>query len=386
MTEVTLCFIYQGRIIKIQCKRDEHMKDIFKRYAIKISKDSNDIYFMSNGNKINEESRLEDINSKDNEIKILVYDIIDNNNEKETKLKDYKDIICPECGEICLIEFQDYKIILNKCLNKHSIENILLDEFNDLQNNKELNTVCNNCKKNKNEIYKNQLYKCCNCKINICPICKSKHNEDHILIEYELKNYLCNVHGEKYIYYCQECKKNLCDLCETEHNNHNYFSLNKLIKNKENNINELRIKIDSLKQQINDIIIKFNKVMKNLEIYYNINKNIIKNYNKKNKNYEVLMNINNIYYYNEIVKKDINQIINENKIENKIKYIYNIYDKMITKENENEIIIKYKIGKEDKIRIFGDKFVENNKDNFKMIINNNSCELSSFYNIKKKKK
>ena len=172
MTEVTLCFIYQGRIIKIQCKRDEHMKDIFKRYAIKISKDSNDIYFMSNGNKINEESRLEDINSKDNEIKILVFYIIDNNNEKETKLK-------------------DYKIILNKCLNKHSIENILLDEFNDLQNNKELNTVCNNCKKNKNDIYNNLLYKCCYCKINICPLCKSKHNKEHKLIDYELKNYLC---------------------------------------------------------------------------------------------------------------------------------------------------------------------------------------------------
>jgi len=36
----------------------------------------------------------------------------------------------------------------------------------------------------------------------------------------------------------------------------------------------------------------------------------------------------------------------------------------------NEILIKYKIGKEDKVRIFGDYFVENNKNNFEMIINN----------------
>ena len=114
MTEVILDFIYQGSTIKIQCKRNEQMKDIFKRYAIKISKDANDVYFMSNGSKINEESRLEDINNSDNEIKILVYDIIDNNNEKkEEKLKEYKDIICPECGEICLIDINDYKIILN---------------------------------------------------------------------------------------------------------------------------------------------------------------------------------------------------------------------------------------------------------------------------------
>ena len=41
---------------------------------------------------------------------------------------------------------------------------------------------------------------------------------------------------------------------------------------------------------------------------------------------------------------------------------------MITK---NSIIIKYKIGKDEKIRIFGDKFVENNKGNFQMIINGN---------------
>ena len=57
---------------------------------------------------------------------------------------------------------------------------------------------------------------------------------------------------------------------------------------------------------------------------------------------------------------------------------------MMTK-NENEIIIKYKLEKEDKIRIFGDKFVENNKSNFQMIINDISYKISSFYNIKKEK-
>jgi len=45
-------------------------------------------------------------------------------------------------------------------------------------------------------------------------------------------------------------------LCKIEHNNHNYYSLNRLITNKVNNINELKIKIDNLKKEINDIIIK----------------------------------------------------------------------------------------------------------------------------------
>ena len=54
-------------------------------------------------------------------------------------------------------------------------------------------------------------------------------------------------------------------------------------------------------------------------------------------------------------------------------------------KNENEIIIKYKIEKKDKIKIFGDRFVENNKTNFQMIINENNYELNSFYIIKKEK-
>ena len=55
---------------------------------------------------------------------------------------------------------------------------------------------------------------------------------------------------------------------------------------------------------------------------------------------------------------------------------------MITK---NEIRIKYKIGNDEKIRIFGDKFVENNKDNYRMIINDNIYELNPFYNLKNEK-
>jgi len=340
MAEVNLEFIYQGNAIKVQCKRNEFMKDIFKRYLAKIKKDINTLYLICNGNKINEEVKLEEISNKDNEIKILVYDINGNNIKGEEEvLKQNKDIICPECGNICLIDIKDYKIILNKCIKKHSVENILLNEYNDFQNKTKLNIVCSKCNKNKKEIYGNKLYKCCNCKINICPLCQKKHikdNKGHIIIDYELKNYLSNVHGEKYISYCEKCNMNLCDICEIEHKNHNYYSLSKLIINKENNINELRIKIDNLKKEINDIINKFNKIINNLEIYYDINNNITNNYNIKNKNYEILMNLNNIYKNNELIIKDINQIINEKNIENKIKYIFNIYNKMITKKESEK--------------------------------------------------
>ena len=36
------------------------------------------------------------------------------------------------------------------------------------------------------------------------------------------RNYLCDVHNERYISYCHDCRKNLCSHCEEEsHNNHN---------------------------------------------------------------------------------------------------------------------------------------------------------------------
>ena len=347
MTKVNINFIYKGNTIRIQCERNDYMKDIIKGYLIKISKDMNDVYFMYNGSKINKELKLNQVNNKDKEINILVNDINDKNTKnKEEVSKQNKNVKCPECGNICLIDFKDYKITLNKCINKHSRENVLLYEYNDLQNNNELNAVCSECNKNKNEAYNNQLYKCCSCKVNLCLSCKTKHNKDHILIDYKFENYLCNAHGKKYISYCEECNTNLCDICKKEHNIfHNYSSLNSLITSKKNNIKELRIKIDYFKKEINDIIYKFNKIVDNLEIYYNINNNIINNYNIKNINYEILMNIKNIYNYNEKVIKDIDEIVNENKIRNKIKYIYNIYYKMMTK---NEIIIKYKYEKNKK--------------------------------------
>jgi len=154
MTDVNLDFIYQGNAIRIQGKRNEYVKDIVKRYIVKIGKDLNDIYFMSNGNKINQELKLEEINNKDKEIKVLVNDINDKNiNNKEEESKQNKDILCPECGNICLIDIKDYKIRLDKCINNHSKENILLDEYNDFQKNNQINLICNNCNKTKNEIY-----------------------------------------------------------------------------------------------------------------------------------------------------------------------------------------------------------------------------------------
>ena len=67
------------------------------------------------------------------------------------------------------------------------------------------------------EVYNNQFYICCNCNINLCPLCETNHSKEHIKIDYNLKNFLCLKHGERLISYCQDCRINLCDLCEIDH-------------------------------------------------------------------------------------------------------------------------------------------------------------------------
>ena len=45
MEEITLTFILNGESLKMQAKRNDNMKDIFKKYSIKIQKDIKTLFF-----------------------------------------------------------------------------------------------------------------------------------------------------------------------------------------------------------------------------------------------------------------------------------------------------------------------------------------------------
>ena len=74
----------------------------------------------------------------------------------------------------------------------------------------------------------NIFYKCYNCNINLCPLCKSNHvkkyDKTHIVKDYDLKNYFCNEHDERFILYCKDCNKHICDICD--YNKHILFQHN----------------------------------------------------------------------------------------------------------------------------------------------------------------
>ena len=250
-----------------------------------------------------------------------------------------KEIICPKCNENCFIKFKDYKIILFGCKNNHNNDYILLNEFEKSQNINELKIICNNCNNNKFKSYDKKFYKCLTCEKNLCPLCSSQHDQSHDIIDYNQKNYICNIHNDSYISYCEKCKINLCMFCEKNHdNNHKKIEYKNIIESKneiKKEINNFKNKIYIFINNIKEIIEKLNNVIKNITIYYKINCDIINNYDIKKKNYEIIKNVNEIK--NNIKLKNIDDIINETDIKIKFEKIINIYNKM-NSQNESNMI------------------------------------------------
>ena len=117
--------------------------------------DLNKVYFLYNGNKINEKLSFEELaNEEDkskNQINIALLEINNNNIIINEELKKPKEITCPKCQENIFIKIEDIKIGVYSCTDKNKIEDI---NINDLKNKLDiLNIVCNNCNKAKNNIY-----------------------------------------------------------------------------------------------------------------------------------------------------------------------------------------------------------------------------------------
>ena len=228
--------------------------------------------------------------------------------------------------------------------------------------------------------YNNIFYKCLKCKMNICPICYSNHNKEHKIINYNEINNICDKHYDNYDNYCIDCNKNICLKCFEDHNNHNIENFEKLyisedkIKLEEK---ELRNIIDKMNEEIEKIKLKLDIVKNNIEKYYNI----ILYINKNNyRNYEMLLNKKEINNNNDI-KNDIKEIINDNNINNKFKKIIDIYNKM-EYIDDDEIIIRYKINKNDKeIKIFDNEFIKNNRDKCQIIYEGKEYEIKEKWNI-----
>jgi len=170
---------------------NDRMKDIINKYILISLIDKNSVIFLYSGNFIDEELKLSEIIEKEklDKIKILVYSIDNINNNKSIIKSKY--IKYPKCKENIKYKFNNYKINLYGCKNRHRIENILLVEFKKSQYIDISKIECDIYKEaNKSNTYKNEFYKCLTCGINICLLCKSSHDKLHNIINYEQKNYI----------------------------------------------------------------------------------------------------------------------------------------------------------------------------------------------------
>jgi len=367
---VLVIFIYNGEHKTFEeTNITSKMKEIFKKFSIYTKVSLESIIFLYNGQKINEDLELKDLisNINKNEIKILVND--KNNNELNSDfnviLSKYP--ICRECGGIIRINIKDYKINLFECDKGHENKGLTFEEYIEIQKVDETKIICNNCKKvNKTNTYKKQFYKCFSCKMNLCPLCESQHDQSHGIALYDEKDFNCQIHNYSFNSYCNNCKTNICIECEDEHKSHDINSLGKFFPNKNNLKNyykELKDKIDKFNEFINEILNKINKVAKIINIYYNIISNHIDIYKNKKTSYQIFQNIND-FQKNKIILNDITEIINESDIKNKIDYIFKIYNKIKDiKENNIQNMNTNNIIKENEIQEEQNKIKQLNENN-----------------------
>ena len=167
----------------------------------------------------------------------------------------------------------------------------------------------------------------------VCPIC-----QENIFIE--LKDYKINLYncknGHKLEYILEDFVKTQKNI-KSESTENNDKLPKEDLKNK---INEFKQYINECKEHIKEIINKLKNVMDNLELYYNISSNFVNN--GENNNSVSTQNIKEFIKYNDIFLKDFKEIILDKNIENKIKKIMNIYEKMNNKYN-NYIIAELEI-------------------------------------------
>ena len=232
---VEIEFNYNQVITNIQVKLDDPFRDVINKFMQKSSLEPGSVNFLGNGKIINPnesvESHMSNLNKQNNKMKIIVTMTVDDEQNKGQVVVKSKDIICPKCKEQCRITMENFRIRLYECINGHNTEDIKLIDYDNTQNINESQIKCDKCKfKNKGGCPDDEFYRCLNCKLNLCLLCKPNHDPRHNIIKYDLRNYICPIHSEHLIKYCFKCKKNICFSCEG-HENHESEHLENLKPN-----------------------------------------------------------------------------------------------------------------------------------------------------------
>ena len=313
----TITFLFKGGEVLIKCEKKEKMVTIIQRFCDKEKINKSNASFFFNGKILDEHITEDKIPMNDKNKKFILVDYNSNDDEKDSIMKS-KDIICPICQESAILSMDDnYKISITGCKNEHKVVHLTISEFEKSQNINLSKIICDKCKtRNMGNVFNNEFYKCNNCNMNLCPLCKKEHNLNHDTIKYENKLFICDVHGEPFISYCNDCKNNLCFTCEEKHDKHNITDFKKLRKNKndlEKELNKSKEYLETLKKTADKCIKEFteiwDKVIKNYEIIYKFKKDIFSSMEQSLRNFQKLSNQEFIFkQYDEFFLANIDQL------------------------------------------------------------------------------
>ena len=340
-------FYYKGNRIDIQCT---NISDALFKLGKGVEKNIKDLKFILNAQNLKPLCSIQELESLmiNGEFNIEVEDI-----QKNQEIKS-EQIICQNCSSCAKLVFKDYKISLQKCKCeiKHTLDNILLEEFEETQK--------------------------------IKPI---MINDQFGFNAQNLNPIKCEKDDDYYCAYCKNCKLDLCQVCKSEHKdefkNHNIISLEGLFPDKKKlseNYEKLKTVIDQFNPIIEEFIQKFTKVKSSLETLNNLAHSLFKNFDPLKRSFLIFKNIENFKY--DFVIDDLKEIINEKKVKKRFNKIFNLYDKMTYID---EINIIYNINEENKksqeLKIFGKDFVKKNKGKCHILYKDNKYELNEILKI-----
>jgi hypothetical protein len=327
---VEIIFLFNNKKTIIKCEKNELMIVICKKFSKEINEDINTLSFLYEEKQINFYLSLKEIiNGNDvHKLKNIVINAYKGKNEKGNNNSistNNNNIICPKCGEISLVNIKDYKISFYQCKNGHILSNIPFDEYN---------------------------------------LTQKFHESSNNNIQ---SNNICEIHNQIYNSFCEKSNKNLCKICQKEQKEKLdliYFKdISPSKKDINNNLIELKNKVNDFNNKIKEYIKILNKVCQNIESYYKLSYDILSSYKEENTNYFLIKNIKEVSNNNKLILNDLNNIKNNDDI-NFFNNILNLYSKMTSeyidnpnnKENQdeklNEIIAIYDVKNNfEKIRI-----------------------------------
>ena len=371
MSKIKAVLSYNGANIDIQCFDYETLEELCKKFSVKSKVDMNNISLLYSGHVLNDWSLTiaQVANNQDKERKIISVIVIDSQDEPEQKSILVKSNlpICPICLGNSKLEMEDnFTFKLTGCKNNHEIIGLRINDFEKTQNIDLAKIKCSKCDNNIANTYGKQMFICNICQVRLCPLCRQSHDKTHKLVEYNSKNYYCELDSEPYTAYCVNCQKNICTMCEKDHNgpNHQKKYYGTMLPDKAELLNKLKdykSNIDLFNRDISQVISKLNFVREKVNTVYKIENEIVNKYEDNYRNYEIfasLYNIKNDKCLNKI--KEINQ---KEEIKDKIDEIVKIYNNL---NYANDITIVYNNNGEGKIQLFDESFVNKYKDKCKI--------------------